>query len=53
MQKLWIYKGRIGIKSKIWVFTNSTFFTPLNCALKAFIFALKDSADAFVLLFIK
>ena len=29
------------------------FFTPLNCALKALIFALNDSADAMVLLFIK
>lgn len=32
---------------------NSTFLTPLNCALNAFIFALKDSAEAFVLLLIK
>ena len=28
---------------------NSTFLTPLNCALKAFILALKDSAEALVL----
>lgn len=28
---------------------KSTFFTPLNCALKAFIFALNDSAEALVL----
>ena len=27
---------------------NGISFTPLNCALKAFTFALKDSADAFV-----
>ena len=32
---------------------NSTFLTPLNCALNAFILALKDSADAFVLLLSK
>ena len=28
---------------------KSTFLAPLNCALKEFIFALKDSVDAFVL----
>ena len=32
---------------------NSTFLTPLNCALKVFIFALKDSAEALVLRLIK
>ncbi|CAL67849.1 hypothetical protein GFO_2896 [Christiangramia forsetii KT0803] len=32
---------------------NSTFLTPLNWDLKAFIFALNDSAEAFVLLLIK
>jgi hypothetical protein len=32
---------------------NSTFLTPLNCALKAFIFALNDSAEALVLLLSK
>jgi hypothetical protein len=32
---------------------KSTFLAPLNCALKAFIFALKDSAEAFVLLLSK
>jgi hypothetical protein len=32
---------------------NSTFLTPLNCFLNAFILALKDSAEAFVLLLSK
>lgn len=32
---------------------NFTFLTPLNCDLKAFIFALNDSAEAFVLLLSK
>jgi len=32
---------------------NSTFLTPLNCTLKAFILALNDSAEAFVLRLIK
>lgn len=32
---------------------NSTFLTPLNCALKASILALKDSAEAFVILLSK
>ncbi|OED38853.1 hypothetical protein AB832_04315 [Flavobacteriaceae bacterium (ex Bugula neritina AB1)] len=32
---------------------NSTFLTPLNCALNAFILALNDSAEAFVLRLIK
>ena len=49
-------RTKLGDYAKICVNLNKKnfrSFTPRSCNLKFFIFALKDSADAFVLLFIK